>query len=101
MVVTEIMINIQEIQQRIRPIAEQYNIRRLAIFGSYARNEATPNSDIDVLVDLPDEKYSLLDFMRIKLQMEQVLHTKVDLVEYKTIKPRIQDRVLKEQIVLI
>ena len=40
-----------EIQKRITPIAEKYKLRAVYLFGSYARNEATDNSDLDVLVD--------------------------------------------------
>jgi predicted nucleotidyltransferase len=45
-----------EIRQRITPIAEKYQLRRIYLFGSYARNEAGNDSDIDVLVDITDSK---------------------------------------------
>jgi predicted nucleotidyltransferase len=41
---------------------------------------------------------SLLGFVRIKLELEDVLHTKVDLVEYKNIKTRLKDRILSEEV---
>lgn len=41
-----------EIRQRIAPVAEKYQLRAVYLFGSYARNEATDDSDIDILVDL-------------------------------------------------
>jgi predicted nucleotidyltransferase len=40
-----------EIRQKIIPIAEKYQLQRVYVFGSYARNEATDTSDVDVLVD--------------------------------------------------
>jgi len=40
-----------EIREKIIPIAEKYQLRRVYVFGSYARNEATTTSDVDVLVD--------------------------------------------------
>ena len=46
----------EEIKRRITPIAEKYNLRTIYIFGSYARNEATETSDVDVLVDTTDSK---------------------------------------------
>ena len=41
-----------EIKQRIMPIAEKYQLRAVYLFGSYARNEAIDDSDVDVLVDI-------------------------------------------------
>ena len=43
-----------ELREKIIPIAEKYLLRRVYVFGSYARNEATDTSDIDVLVDTTD-----------------------------------------------
>jgi predicted nucleotidyltransferase len=45
-----------EIRKKIIPIAEKYQLRSVYIFGSYARNEATDISDMDVLVDTTDSK---------------------------------------------
>ncbi len=80
---------------------QRYPIRNLAVFGSYARGEAQPTSDIDLLVELEDAKLSLLQFVKIKLEIESALQSSVDLVEYQTIKPGIKDRVLKERISLL
>lgn len=54
-------------------------------------------SDIDILVELDDE-LSLLDFVRIELDLEDSLRKKVDLVEYKSIKPRLRNRILSEEV---
>ena len=43
-----------ELREKISPIAEKYQLRRVYVFGSYARNEATDTSDVDVLVDTTD-----------------------------------------------
>ena len=42
---------IEEITERVRPVAEKYGIPRVYLFGSYARGEATDKSDVDLLVD--------------------------------------------------
>jgi len=55
------------------------------------------DSDIDILVELPKEK-SLLDFVALKLELEETLGRKVDLVEYSTIHPLLKERVLREQV---
>ena len=54
-------------------------------------------SDIDILVELDDE-LSLLDFVRIELDLEDSLRKKVDLVEYKSFKPRLRNRILSEEV---
>lgn len=48
------ILTIDEIKSRITPIAEKYKLRAVYVFGSYARNEATAGSDVDVLVDIED-----------------------------------------------
>ena len=43
--------SIDELKKRIAPVAEKYRLNAVYLFGSYARNEATDNSDVDVLID--------------------------------------------------
>jgi len=57
-------------------------------------------SDIDILVDIKKD-ISLLDFVGLKLELEEALGQKVDLVEYSTIKPVLKERILKSQIPII
>jgi predicted nucleotidyltransferase len=45
-----------ELKKRIAPVAEKYRLNAVYLFGSYARNEATDDSDVDVLVDRTDSK---------------------------------------------
>lgn len=42
---------IEEIQRRVKPVAEKYALRAVYVFGSYARNEADSDSDVDILID--------------------------------------------------
>ncbi|MDO9123589.1 MAG: nucleotidyltransferase family protein, partial [Deltaproteobacteria bacterium] len=80
------MESIQEIKEKITPILQQYGITKAAIFGSLAKGEATTRSDVDILVEIKGDM-SLLDFIGIKIELEEALKMKVDLVEYDTIKP--------------
>lgn len=82
------------------PILKRYGVRRAAVFGSFARNRTRKSSDIDILVDIQKD-ISLLDFIGLKLEIEEALGKKVDLVEYNTIKPLIKERVIKEQLVIL
>jgi len=90
-------VSVEEIKQRILPILQKYNIKRAGLFGSYVRGEMREDSDIDILVEIADD-ISLLDFVGIKLEIEDILGKKIYLVEYNTIKPLIRERIIKEQV---
>jgi predicted nucleotidyltransferase len=91
---------IEEIKGRIIPILERYGIKKAAIFGSLAKGEAKTSSDVDILVEIKSDM-SLIDFIGIKLELEEALKMRIDLVEYDTIKPIIKERILAEQVVII
>ncbi|MBM3256246.1 MAG: nucleotidyltransferase family protein [Candidatus Moranbacteria bacterium] len=88
--------SIEQIKQATVPILNRYGVVRAGVFGSYARNEADRNSDVDILVDIQRD-IGLFEFVRLKLELEKALGHKVDLVEYDTIKPLIRQRILKEE----
>ena len=52
--------SIDELKRRIEPVAKKYNLRAAYLFGSYARNEASDESDIDILIDRTDSKIKSL-----------------------------------------
>jgi len=91
---------IQEIKEKITPILQRYGIEKAAIFGSLAKGKAKINSDVDILVEIKSDM-SLLDFIGIKIELEEALKMKVDLVEYDTIKPTIKEKILAEQVVIL
>jgi len=95
------MKDFEEMKKKIVRILKKNKVVRAGIFGSYARGEQKKNSDIDILVEINDKKMSLLGFIAIKHKIEDVLRKKVDLVEYKVIKPRIKQRILNEEIRII
>ncbi len=76
---------------------ERNKIKRAGIFGSFATGLYSGASDVDILVELGNN-ISLLDFVRIKLDLEDSLQRKVDLVEYNAIKPRLRKQILEEEI---
>ena len=88
---------VDRLKQIIIPILQNHGIIRAGLFGSYVKDEQTEESDIDILVEL-SKKISLLEFVRIKLDLEDKLNKKVDLVEYQAIKPRLKDRILSEEV---
>lgn len=60
-------------------------IKRAFLFGSFTRGEADDNSDVDILVELDYTKHIGIGFVKIKQQLEEVLHKKVDLVSENSI----------------
>ncbi len=92
-------LTITQIKRKAVPILKKAGVKRSALFGSVVRGEATKKSDVDMLVDLP-RSVGLLDFIGLEQELEDVLHRKVDLVEYHMLKPRIRDRILNERISL-
>ena len=91
---------IVEIQQKILPILERYGATRVGLFGSCVRGEMKEDSDIDILVEIGRD-ISLFDFVGLKIEIEEALGRKVDLVEYDTIRPFLRDRILNEQVVIL
>jgi len=87
---------INQIKQSILPILQRYGVTRAALFGSTVRNQMQSNSDVDILVQIDDD-ISLLDFVGLKIELEQALKRNVDLGEYDTIKPLLRESILKEQ----
>lgn len=89
--------SLEKTKNTIMPILKNAGATRASFFGSVARGEANEDSDVDILVQLP-ESLSLFGFIQIKLDLEDALGRKVDLVEYHTLKSAIKDGVLKEQV---
>ncbi len=76
---------------------EQYGVKRLAIFGSVARDEASPASDIDLLVEF-GRPVGLFGLFALQDRLEEIFDCKVDLGTPDSLKPRLRDKVLKEAI---
>jgi predicted nucleotidyltransferase len=72
---------IDEIKEKITPIAEKYHIPKVYLFGSYANNNATDKSDIDLIIDSStiDDYVVLFD---IEEELEKAFGVDVDLIEY-------------------
>ena len=67
----------------------------LAVFGSLARDEATDESDVDILVDF-DSKKGLFGFADLKFYLEEILGCHVDLVTRRALHPALKTRILSE-----
>ncbi len=87
---------ISALRQREQPL-KCFGIKSLSIFGSVARDEAHPGSDIDILVEF-SEAPTFDRYMDLKFYLEDCLGQTVDLVSYKMLKPQIRQAVEKEAI---
>jgi len=81
----------------IADICRRRQVRELAVFGSAARGDARPDSDIDLLVEFqPQARVGLLGYARLMNELSALLGRKVDLVSKPGLKPLIRESVLAE-----
>jgi predicted nucleotidyltransferase len=90
---------LKEHRSEILRLATSRGARSVRVFGSVARGEAGPESDIDLLVELEPGR-SLLDLSNLLLDLQDLLGCKVDVVTEKGLHSLIRDRVLREAVPL-
>lgn len=93
--------NIDDITATLRSLLpelrERWGVQRIGVFGSWARGEQSPQSDLDLLVEFSESpKISLLDVIELEHDLSDALGVKVDLVERSALKPEIGQRVLRQ-----
>lgn len=79
------MYTIEEIQRKINPIAKEYGVKRMYLFGSYAKYLAKENSDIDIIIE-KGKPMSLLKLSGMRLKCQETLNLPVDLITTSSIK---------------
>ncbi|TAJ44280.1 nucleotidyltransferase family protein [Methanofollis fontis] len=84
------------IRQNLSIIRERYGVARIGVFGSVVRGEATPASDIDVLVEFREGEETFDHLMDLTFYLEDLMGRPVDLVIADTLKPRVRGTVLAE-----
>lgn len=90
---------LQTKRQEILALAAKHGARNVRVFGSVARGEAGPESDIDLLVEL-DPKRSLLDHVALIQDLEDLLGRKVDVVTERGLHRSLRKRILQEALPL-
>ena len=84
---------------QLHALLARYRATNLAVFGSVARDQALPDSDVDLLVDVPTG-LSLFERADLKLALEDLLHHRVDLVRRRNLKPELRQRVEAEALAI-
>ena len=76
--------NVLEIQNKISPVLKEYGVKRASVFGSVARGEDSPKSDIDIMISL-GKPMGMFAYMGLIREIETRLERKVDLVTENSI----------------
>lgn len=79
----------------VLPITRSHRVRNVRVFGSFARGDQNKQSDVDLLVDLPNDM-SLFELVGMKRELEAALDRKVDLVPAVNIKRALRERILAD-----
>jgi predicted nucleotidyltransferase len=90
---------VREHRDEILAVAARHGARSIRLFGSLARGEARPDSDVDLLVELEPGR-SLLDLIAIKQDLEDILDRSVDVLTERSLSPYLRDRVLEDAVPL-
>ena len=90
---------IESRRELILRLAREHGVTHVRVFGSMARGDAHAESDVDLLVDL-EEGRTLLDLGALLMDLQDLLHRKVEVLTEPALHPRIRDRVLREAIPL-
>lgn len=100
---------LDEIKKRILPVIEKYNIPAMYLFGSYARGEATEDSDLDFLVDTTGTGLtSLLSLGALYCDLEEIFQKNIDLITVRSVMQNVatqsersfRDTIIRERVKL-
>ncbi len=94
--------NIDDIKNKALPLLKKYKVEKAGIFGSTVRGDYKNDSDIDILVSFPQNAgISLFEVAGLKIDLEETLGAKVDLVQYDVIKPALRNYILQDEIKIL
>ena len=91
--------SLAEKREEILKAAASHGAKNLKVFGSFARGEERPDSDIDLLVEMAADR-SLLDIIAIKNALEDITNRKVDVVTEKALSPYLRDKILQDAVAI-
>ena len=94
------MQQLEQYQQLILPVLRRYFIKRAAIFGSFAKDNTNPHSDVDLLIE-PGKDFTIFKMLQLEEEISVLIKRKVDLVEYSALKSSIEKEVLLSAITIL
>ncbi|TCK02859.1 nucleotidyltransferase family protein [Phorcysia thermohydrogeniphila] len=77
-------------------LRESFGVKEIGLFGSFAREEQTKDSDIDILIEVEKNKIGLISYIKLKLFLEELFGRKVNLVTKKALRPELKETILRE-----
>lgn len=77
-------------------VKQKYGVKKIGVFGSFARGEGRKDSDIDVLVEFKDGFETFDNYMELKFFLEDLFGRKVDLVTVEALRPQLKEDILKQ-----
>lgn len=94
--------DLQDLAQRLLPVLRRYGVVRAGIFGSVARGEARPDSDLDLLVEYQaDTTLSLFDLVHLSDELAEAAGRKVEVCEYDLLREIIRDNVMADHVAIL
>ena len=91
---------IEKYKEKILAKLKEHDVKRASLFGSIVREDMTDESDIDILIEFKGTK-SLIDLARLKIELEDVLKCKVDILTYNSLHPLLKNQILAEQVKIL
>ena len=85
--------------QNLHSIWKKHDLKKVYLFGSYARNEQKPSSDIDFLIEHASN-FSLFDLIKLQLDLEKELQIKVDIITVDSVSKFLKDSINRDKILI-
>lgn len=92
--------NVDEIRRKVASPMARRGVVRASVFGSLARGEATPESDVDFLVEFEPGR-TLVDLSGLRLDLREILGREVDVATPNSLHPRLRDRIMGELVQIL
>ncbi len=85
----------KKIVGKIQAVLKRHNVKKAALFGSFARGEEREKSDVDILIE-PPNKFTLFDMAGMKTEIETSIRRQVDLVTFRSVSPLLKPYITKD-----
>ncbi|MFH1588735.1 MAG: nucleotidyltransferase domain-containing protein [Candidatus Diapherotrites archaeon] len=88
------------LKRKIIPVLKKYNVKKAGVFGSYARYAQKKSSDVDLLIQPPND-FSLVDLAGLEIVLEKLLRKRVEVLSYNGLSPFLRSTILREEVRII